>query len=73
MAEKATLSWINGIINKINNLISTKSNINDSLAKISANSKITTENINTINNMLNKMKADYYLSTVSNLFIIYAV
>lgn len=73
MAIKIQASWYNNIINKINNLLSTKSNLSDQLRKVAISDKITTENINVINNTLNKMKNDYYLSTVSDLFIIYAV
>lgn len=71
MAIKVEASWFNGIISKINNLLSTKSNLKDQLSKIAVGDKVTAQNIATMNDMLTKMKRDKYLSTVSNLFVIY--
>ena len=68
--DKALLSWIQGIYDSFNNVISKYSNGLTQLG--SPATKISASDITTLNSKINQIKSDYYLSTEPSLFVTYS-
>ena len=63
-------TWIDNVWNKFNTVISSFSN---GLSQLSApTSKIAASDIAALNNKINQIKADYYLSSEANLFVTFS-
>lgn len=68
--DKILRTWVNNVWSKFNTVISSFSN---GLAQLGTpTTKIATADITNLNNKINQIKADYYLSSETNLFVTFS-